>query len=182
MIFISGIDMKIKLLILLSVIVLISCARKTAVQKQCDAYRQQHVEYHYDFCLTENGITKYPCFMKLSLVEELIEYIGSKTAMKEWFVNYDICNTVQDLDLKSKCEAMDFSNSSKEAVLYIKGGSLCDRSSYSGERAFCKASNPENGCDTLDVMTRTFELGGSSYTIIRVDDKWKVLSTGLWVH
>jgi hypothetical protein len=183
MIFILGIDMKIKVLILLSVIVLISCARKTVVQKQCDSYRQQHVEYHYDVCLTENGITKYPCFMKSSLVEELIEYIESKTAIKEWFVKNDACNILQDPDLKSKCEAMDFSSSSKEAVLYIKGGSLCDRSSYSGERAFCKASNPENGCDTLDVTTEAIGMnGGSSYSIIRIGDKWEVISSGLWVY
>jgi hypothetical protein len=182
MIFILGIDMKTKVLILLSVIVLISCVRKTVVEKQCDAYWQQHVEYHYDTCRIEDRNIYYPCSMKLSLVEELIEYIESNTAKKEWFVNYDICNTVQDPELKRKCEVMDFSSSPKEVVLSIMGGGLCDNRSNLYQLAFCKASNPENGCDTLRVMTRTFELGGSSYTVIRVDDKWKVLDVGGWVH
>jgi hypothetical protein len=179
-ILIGDFNMKIKVLILLSVIVLISCARKITVQEQCYAYGQQHVEYHYDVCLTENGITEYPCFMKLSLVEELIEYIGSGIGGIEW-----ACN-LPDLDsnYRKRCELFDFPKRSSEIVLNIGGGGFCERRGRFLNRhpVFCKASNPENGCDTLHVMTKEYELGGSNYTVIRVDDKWKVINAGPWIH
>jgi hypothetical protein len=145
--------MKCKILIFLYAIILMSCLN------YADNYKNQYKE----------------CFAKGRYGEPL-----------EKFYKYENCK-LEDLNVTYPCpmdislvhELIDLFGSDSTIVEKIGGGGFCDI--YWTERPFCNSSNPQNGCDTLDVRVRlaNSDSVGFFYSLIR-NERWEAISAGRW--
>ena len=159
-----GINMKYKILVLLCTIALASCFK------------------------SKNSNNDFPgkeCFVDGKY--------GSEPLAK--FHRYNEC-ILKDNDLKIiyPCpmnsslvyELANLFGSDSTVVKLIGGGSLCDEHLLNQKRnRYCSFSNPQNGCDTLNVWAQLINndlYNVFFYTVIRNENKWEIINSGHWEY